>query len=367
MKIMLLGDGNSLHIIKWTKGLTTKGIEVGLWSITKPDPGIYDDVKGLKLFYSNISQERLGLWAKIKYLTLLHHLRKSIKAFGPDIVHAHFASSYGLLGALVGFRPFIISVWGNDVYLFPTKNFLFKEILKFNLRKADKILSTSKVMARETAKYTKKHIQITPFGIDLDVFKAYPPKHEKVFTIGTVKTLEEKYGIGYLIDAFDIFRKKYPSKPFRLLIVGGGSLEDDLKIKANKLGISHLCEFTGPVPYASVPDYHNQLDVNLCLSIVDSESFGVSAIEASASEKPVIVSNVGGLPEVIVDEVTGIVIPPKNAEKAAAAIERLYLDQDLRNRLGKAGRERVQRLYDWENNLRQMVEIYKEMLRNNER
>src|SRR5690606_24228004 len=175
MKIMLLGDGNSPHIIKWTKGLTTKGIEVGLWSIAKPEHGIYDDVKGLKLFYSHISQERLGLWAKIKYLTLLGHLRKSITAFGPDILHAHFASSYGLLGALTGFRPFIISVWGNDVYLYPHKNLIFKEILKFNLRKADKILSTSKVMATETGKFTKKHIQITPFGIDLEVFKVSQP------------------------------------------------------------------------------------------------------------------------------------------------------------------------------------------------
>src|SRR5690606_19227639 len=130
--------------------------------------------------------------------------------------------------------------------------------------KADKILSTSKVMAIETEKYTKKAIEITPFGIDLEIFKVSKPKEEKVFTVGTVKTLEEKYGINYLIDAFDIFCKKYPSEEFKLLIVGGGALESALKTKVNQMGISHLCRFTGPVPYETVPSYHNQLDVNLC-------------------------------------------------------------------------------------------------------
>ena len=71
-----------------------------------------------------------------------------------------------------------------------------------------------------------------------------------------------------------------------------------------------------------------------------------------------VVSNIGGLPEVVEDGVTGIVVPPRNPEKTAEAIEKLVLNKELREKMGKAGRERVERLYNWNDNVKQMVEIY---------
>ena len=90
-----------------------------------------------------------------------------------------------------------------------------------------------------------------------------------------------------------------------------------------------------------------------------NESFGVSVIEASACEKPVIVSNVGGLPEVVENGVTGIVVPPANTLELSKAIEKLILDKTLRIKMGKAGRDRVETMYNWENNVSEMIDIYK--------
>ena len=79
-----------------------------------------------------------------------------------------------------------------------------------------------------------------------------------------------------------------------------------------------------------------------------SESFGVAVIEASACGLPVVVSNVGGLPEVVEQGVTGFIVPPEDPAAAADALEQLLASKELRERMGSAGRDRVERLYAWE-------------------
>lgn len=358
MKIFLLSDANSVHTIKWVKGLTEKGVHIALWSIAKPKDGIYEGIPNLKIYYSAISQERFNWYKKAKYLSLLTFLKRCIRSYQPDIVHSHYASSYGLLGALCNYHPFIVSVWGSDIYDFPNKNGIFSALTRFVLRRADKVLSTSHVMAEEASKYTSKEIEVTPFGIDLDTFKPLP-KTGTDFVVGTIKTLEEKYGLHYLIEAFKIFSTNSTSGKIKLIIVGGGSQEQQLKQQARDLGISHLCDFIGPVPYEEVPHYHNQIDVCVCLS--NNESFGVAAIEASATERPVVVSDVGGLPEVIVDNVTGVVVPAQDPKSAAEAIKALHDNPDLRVKMGKAGRQRVIEQYDWNKNVDKMIRIYNDL------
>src|SRR5690606_14690363 len=116
------------------------------------------------------------------------------------ILHAHYATSYGLIGALSGFKPFVLSVWGADVYDFPRRSKLHKKLFQYNLKKADLILSTSEIMRNELKKYTAKEVLVTPFGVDTSVFckKDIAEKDNSVINIGTIKSLEEKYGIIYI-------------------------------------------------------------------------------------------------------------------------------------------------------------------------
>ncbi len=365
MKLLLLSDPNSTHTIKWAKSLAKNNIEIVIFGLGDLYVKDYEGISNINIQMLNLkfSKNENSLF-KVKYFKALPIVKKIIKNFKPDIVHAHYATSYGLIGALSGFHPYIISVWGSDIFSFPLKSPIHKMILQYNLKKADKILSTSHIMAKETKKYINKDIEVTPFGIDLEKFK--PMEVESLFdkndiVIGTVKSLEKKYGIEYLIRAFKIVSDKYADLPIKLLIVGGGSLENKLKKITKELKIESKTIFTGKVTFNDVPKYQNMLSVFVALSY--NESFGVAVIEASACEKPVVVSNVGGLPEVVEDGVTGIVVPPGNPEKTAEAIEKLILNENLRKKMGKKGRERVKKYFNWDDNIRQMIRIYKNLLR----
>lgn len=360
MKILLLADAYSVHTMKWVKSLSENNIEIAIFSLNYKagDNNLYH--KNIKIYYSLDKNKKNNVFFKIRYLEALPLLKKVIKIFQPDIIHAHYATSYGLLGALVGFHPYIISVWGSDIFDFPNISLFHKNIIKYNFFKADIILSTSNVMAEEIQKYTSKGIKVTPFGVDINEFK--PLNVDSIFkpneiVIGTIKTLEEKYGIEYLIRAFSIVKKRNNQLPLKLLIVGEGSQKTYLKKLAEDLGIAEDSVFTGKIVHSLVPVYDNMLSISV--SVSNSESFGVAVIEASACEKPVVVSNVGGLPEVVEDGVTGLIVPPRNPEKTALAIEKLILDSSLRAEMGKAGRKRVFQLYNWHNNVQQMISIYK--------
>lgn len=369
MKIIILSDPNSVHTVKWVKSLAQKKIEIYIFGFSCCDQKIYENYSNVHVMTLDLSQSIIrrnsSNMAKLRYFSALPKLKKLIRQFKPDILHAHYASSYGILGALSGFHPFILSVWGSDIYNFPNRSYLHKKIIEFNLSKADSLLSTSLAMAKETRKYTSKEIQVTPFGIDSEVFRPMAvenPFSKQDIVIGTVKTLEINYGIEYLIRAFKMVKDRHPRKSLKLMIVGGGSQEFYLKKLAKELSIETETHFLGRVPYSECPKYHNMLSISVFVSV--SESFGVAVLEASACEKPVVVSRVGGLPEVVEDGVSGIVVPPRDVLATANAIERLVLDEELRSSMGRAGRERVQRMYDWNINVAQMINIYNTLLIN---
>lgn len=370
MKVLLLSDINTSHTLKWIAALQNENILVEVFSLAKPNPSIQESIKGLPVFFetfddSYFTQSETYL-KKFFYLKSFFRLKKLIKTIKPDILHAHYASSYGVLGALVGYHPFIVSVWGSDVFDFPKKSFIHKVIMKYVFKKADKILSTSNIMARETKLYTRKEIAVTPFGVDTEKFQ--PLMSEVLFcgkpiVIGTVKSLEKKYGIQFLLKSFSILKLKHPELLLKLLIVGGGSEEKQLKDLSVKLKIENDTLFTGKINYEEVNHYHQQLSIAVFPSINDSESFGVAALEASSCAVPVVASKIGGLPEVVQDKVTGILVPPKDEIALAEAIEKLVMDSNLRSTMGKAGRLFVSQNYELQAMVAIMISHYRQILK----
>ena len=368
MKVLILANPISSHSIKWVNSLSEKGVEVYLFGLNSYNKNSFN--KEIKIEIFDIPQKLQsntdGSFSKIIYLLSINKLKKFIKKIKPDIVHAHYVSSYGILGALTGFHPFFISVWGTDIYYIPEKNIIYRKLIEFSLNKADKILSTSRTMAAQTRKYTKKEIEVVPFGIDTDKFR--PMKTTSLFNeedivVGTIKTLEKKYGIEYLIRSFKLIKQKLPYIQLKLLIVGGGSLEDYLKKLVEELEIKNDVTFTGFVIPEKVSQYHNMIDIFAALSIEDSESFGVSTLEASACEKPVVVSNVSGFTEVIENNISGYVVERKNIQQTSEVLIKLVLNKKLREEMGNAGRKNVQKFYDWTDNVEQMIDIYKKFFR----
>ena len=103
--------------------------------------------------------------------------------------------------------------------------------------------------------------------------------------IGTIKTLEKRYGIEFLIRAFANIKRKNPNK-IKLLICGKGTLLDELKNLTVELGVQDDTIFTGYINHDQVQFYHNKLDIYVAPSL--EESFGVAVLEASACNKPVV-------------------------------------------------------------------------------
>jgi glycosyltransferase involved in cell wall biosynthesis len=359
-KILLLGDVNSAHIRKWATGIASLGFDTSLFSIATPDSDWYTKA-GIRFFHSGDEVAKNNYsssdFSKLSYLKKSAALKKIIKDVSPDVVHAHYATSYGILGALSGKHPFLVSFWGSDVFDFPQRSVFHRLFLKYVISRSDRLLSTSKVMKIEISKYTSREVDVTPFGIDLDEFMNFGMKDDSFFTIGIIKSLEDYYGIDNLIHAFSIVLKRHPEKKIRLMIVGDGPQRDSLKKLADNLGVTGNVVFAGKIPREEVPAMHNRFNLFVCPSL--RESFGVSVLEASACEVPVIVTNVGGLPEVVQHNESGIVLKTHEITELADAICSFLDDPNLISLFGKGGRKFVKDNYDWNKNLALINDIYR--------
>ena len=362
MKIIFLGGAGSIHTIRWVNSLSEKGLEVILVSLK-------GEVETIGKINDNVKVIYLPFGTKLGYYLNVFALKKIISKEKPDLINAHYASGYGTLGRLSGFNKKLLNVWGSDVYDFPNESKLKKRIIEKNLKNYTAIASTSYCMAEETKKYLEnksKEIFITPFGVDTEKFKNLNiEKKEKEITIGIVKTLTEKYGIEYLIKAIKELEnildiENY--KKIRLLIYGKGELKNKLEDLTKELQIEDKVIFKGYISNEDVPKALNEMDIFVVPSILDSESFGVAAVEAMACEIPVIASSVGGLKEVIVDKETGYLVPKKDHKEIAKYLKKLILDKNLRTSLGKNGRKRVLENYDWNSNVDYMIKIYREIV-----
>lgn len=295
-----------------------------------------------------------GIKPKFSYLSSMKPLRKLYKEFQPDIVHAHYASSYGLLGRLLGARPFFISVWGSDVYEFPKRSLIHRFVFKRVVNSANHLFSTSHDMARELAKYTKNEITVIPFGIDIHLFCPEPRKKEEGRKIiGTVKSLEHVYGIDRLIRTTSLLVKEYPG--LECHIYGEGSQKEQLIGLAKELGIEDAILFKGYINNKELPSVLRSFDVFCVLS--RQESFGVAAVEAQACGIPVIATKVGGLPEIVMDGKTGYTVG-EDPEEAARKISFLLSDREQLDKMSNEAREEVLRKYDWSSNVRTLKDHY---------
>ncbi|MBI9033572.1 MAG: glycosyltransferase [Bacteroidales bacterium] len=365
MRILLLADCNSTHTQKWAISLAERDIEIYIFSLSIIKTDVYKNSR-VQIIASGLEGHSFssGILSKLKYLKLIPQLRTTIKSIRPDIVHAHYASSYGLLAALVGYKPVITSVWGSDVFDFPKQNNILKRVLEFNFRRASRILSTSHIMANEAKKYTSKEITITPFGIDLKKFTPTLNKTEnKSLVIGTVKSLEKIYGIDLLIRSFAQLVEKLPDTNAKLVIVGDGTERTNLMTLIHKLGLENRVQMPGKVDNDQIPEILNSFDIFASLSL--QESFGVSALEAMACGIPVIVSDAPGFNEIVTHQQHGLIVPRNNTEQATIAMTKMLTDPQLRISYGKAARRHIVQHYDWEKNVNQMIGIYTNLIHNN--
>lgn len=359
MKICYLGDANSIHTKKLCNFFREKGYDISVISLND------GEIDGVEVYSMSMKIESgNSSFSKIRYLKNILKVKKIIRDINPDILHAHYATSYGLIGSLINYKPYIISVWGSDVYDFPNRSIIHKFILEYNLRKADKILSTSKAMAVETNKYSNKDILVTPFGVDIEKFSPnkYKSKEEKnEFVIGTIKTLEDIYGIDILIRAFKIVKDRNNIN-IRLKIAGRGSKERHLKNLTKELEIDKYVDFLGYINQNQVAEEFRNFDIAIFPSFF--ESFGVAAVEAQACGTVVIVSDINGLMEATLPKQTSLIFEKGNYNDLADKIEFILKNDEMRNEMSLNARKYVKENYNIIDNFNNIDKVYIDLLKN---
>jgi len=361
LHIALLARAGSTHTFRWANALAERGAGVHLFSFDEPrelDP--------------RVMWELLPGRPPRGYFLAAGRLRRRLHELRPDLLHAHYASGYGLLARLCRYRPLVTSVWGSDVYHFPTISPLHRAVLCGNLRAADWVCSTSRVMAervRELAADVHR-ISITPFGVDLARFTPGPRKPTGgALTITITKPLYAEYGHKLLLRGFAQVQRRLHAEgrrdladSLRLRIIGEGPYRAALVRLVEELGIAPAVAFMGRLPYDQIPEELAYGDIFAAPTLC-RESFGVAVVEAMACELPVLVSDADGFREVVDHNRTGLITPRGDQAALTAALDRLVRDGDLRRRLGNAGRRVAAAHYDWRENVDRMLRVYRQALR----
>ena len=261
-RILLLADINSVHTQKWALGLSQQKIKIGIFSLNHSDSNWYQSSNFITCLWQPKKKSSQSLFSKITYLFTLPIILIQIIKFKPNIIHSHYASSYGFLGALTFFKPFIVSVWGSDVLSFPKTGRLQKLIIQFVFWRAKQICVTSNILKKEVQLYTNKTSKVIPFGIDLNQFYSTAiHQHPHDFTFACIKHFEPIYNLDKVVLAFNLLKIKHPLLNFKLKLIGYGSEKQKIIHLVDELHLNDCIEIINQVEHDQVPFYLNQIDV----------------------------------------------------------------------------------------------------------
>jgi len=324
----------------------------------------------------------------------------------PDVIHAHwpFPHAYIALGAAKLFKiPLVLNFHGAELLLIRKKKWV-KPLLKFAIGQAQAIFANSSFTAGKIKALRNVNVEWSPYGTTLEVDSrksevgSTPHLVNGKFKILFVGRHIERKGICYLIEA----AKYLPSDKFEIRIVGVGDLTEQLKAQAALLDEGRetsrlqgecrngkfICRydrtaapdaegvkdergaeiiFTGKLSPEDLANEYRTANVFTLPAIVDhkgdTEGLGVVLIEAMELGLPIVASNVGGIPDVVVDGESGILVPEKDPVALADAFKRLEADPTLIQKLLAGARKRIEECFTWNGIIERQVEVYKRLRR----
>lgn len=362
--------GVEKHALELSNALTKRGHSITILTTKSPAHDIYHEIDGI-----NVVRIPYGIPLYSSSIPL--HILWRLNQCDYDLIHAHTPNP--MIADLACLKkkdiPFLLT-YHNDI----TKNGVTGKIISyiynntlgnFLFNNSDLIVTTTNGYV-EKSKYLEKFklkIRVVPNGTDLNRFNKHvdgtliklrysiPLKSKIVLFVGT---LEEYKGVEYLLKAFKkvlIF-----NKAAYLIIVGSGKLSQKLQRLSQKFEISEKAIFSGYVRDDELPYFYSTSDLFVLPSISEKEGFGIVQLEAMASCKPVICTNLPGVSGVDENEIASIHVPPKDSEALANAIIKLLDDEKLAKKMGENGAKLVEEKYSWEKIAEMTEKIYSEIL-----
>lgn len=364
MKICFLAGANSVHSQRWIKYFAERGHEVH-WLSLGVDADGDNAIKNTKFYL--IKKFPLRLLRPLFYIISLKKILKKIKL---DIFQAHQVWIDGIVGALSGFHPLVITAWGSDVLISPKKSRISKILTKFALKKADLVTcdgeNTKEAMINLGT--DPKKIKIIYFGIDIEKFKPFPKDENlkeklNIFSspvIISLRSLTPGYDLETLIRAIPIVLKEMPDAKF--IIAGKGEEENYLKDLAESLRILENIEFVGKIPHHDLPKYLILADIYVSTSLSDG-GLAVSTAEAMACGLPVVITDSGDNKKWVKNGENGFITPLKNPKVLSEKIIYLLKNENLRKKMGKLNREIIKEKYNYYKEMDKVENIYKNLIK----
>jgi L-malate glycosyltransferase len=346
-RVVTFGWADSTHIQRWIAGLSQRGFGMKLISLGG-EP--VDGVDATIYPYSGSSY----------YVFRAPQAALAARAFKPNILHVHYAYGFGLWGLLSRIHPMIVSVWGSEITEAGTSK-LTRAVVGRVLHQANWVTATSHYLAEETCRIfpdVQKKLSIIPFGVDIPESCPPFPKHRESLRLCFIKGHRPVYGPDILIRAIE--KVVQNNSYVELSIAGEGEITNELKEMVNTRGLASHVKFVGYIPNYRIFPFIQEHDVMIMPSI--QESFGVAAVEASACGRPVIASRVGGVPEIILNGHTGLLVAPGSVDELAAAILKFANEPSLLESMGKAAYEYVKHNFTLEKSLDQMSSLYDRLI-----
>jgi glycosyltransferase involved in cell wall biosynthesis len=292
----------------------------------------------------------------------------AILASGADIIHAHsygqFPTFAGSLASALDHSILIVTPHSDAGRLSWTKRVFDRIVPRLTLKAATRVIAVSE---HEAACLIKMgvgldRIRVIPNGVDVGEFAEVGPRRDRNELVGLfVGRLDpDQKGLDVLVRAMSKLPQNYP---LRLRLVGedwGGA--ELLRQLAERLGVADRVTMVGKVPRPEVVREFAEADFLVLPSRF--EPFGIVLLEAMAAGLPVVASRVGGIPEIVSEGETGLLVEPDNPDALAEALRLLCQDESLRFSMGRSARERVKR-YAWDSVVPRILSVFAEALQEN--
>jgi glycosyltransferase involved in cell wall biosynthesis len=356
LRLAYLSIGRHIHTERWLTWFARRGHDVHLLTVQPgPMPGIFvHDITtpvGPKPF---------------RYAVSLVKVRSILGALHPDLLHTHFLTGYGYWGVFSGWHPFVLTVWGDDVYVTPFQNTVKNRLARAALRKADYVTGDSEdiLAACIGLGAAESRSEVVQWGVDFGKFHAgvsgaevrrslgIPP--EAPVVLSTRSFTQPYYNIDLVVDTAPRVREHFPDVHY--VIAGNEGDDAAFRSRAEALGLTDRVHWVGRIPHAELPAWLAASTVFLTIPSVDATA--VSLLEAMACRCAVVATDLPSAAEWIRDGETGLTVPPRDGDAMVGAIERYLADPDLRARTGEAAEGVARAKADHDRNMTRVEEIY---------
>lgn len=343
-KLALLGDAPSIHLQRWALAMDARGFEVHVLSAAPAAVG--------SLPVTTLAPVR----RRLDWFVRVPAVRRALARIAPDLVHAHYLTSYGLLGALGGRRPLVLSAWGSDILVTPRESVLARWLTGRLLRCAALITADSRDVLAEIARYRPRGRLAEIFwGADTSRFVPDTTPHQG-FQVASLRAWEPNYRIDVLLRAFAVLHHDAPAT---LHLFGGGSAGPALRALALELGLGDAVRWHGKLAPEPLAAALRGCDVSV--SVPASDATSVSLLESMACALPVVVSDLPANRQWI-DADGGLVVDGADPAALAAALGALRDDPARRRRMGRRNRARIEADGSSAAQMDRMAQLYRELL-----